>query len=95
MLQGFTKKVSALPEVKAVIIKGDRMTVVMDKAPAKTYIRITSLIDAINKKLFLGKPVTGVIKDDLDDREFQNMLRDTGIVYARDDIMLEAPGKNR
>ena len=32
MLQGFTKKVSALPEVKAVIIKGDQVTVVMDKA---------------------------------------------------------------
>jgi predicted Ser/Thr protein kinase len=90
MLQGFTKKVSALPEVKAVIIKGDQVTVIMDKARAKTYIRITSLIDAINKKLFLGKPVAGTIKDDLGEQEFQNMLRDTGIVYARDDIMLES-----
>jgi len=90
MLQGFTRKVSALPEVKAVIIKGDQVTVVMDKARAKTYIRITSLIDGINKKLFLGKPVAGTIKDDLGEREFQNMLRDTGIVYARDDVMLES-----
>jgi len=64
------------------------VTVVMDKAPAKTYIRITSLIDAINKRLYLGKPVAGTIKDDLGEREFQNLLRDTGIVYARDDIML-------
>jgi hypothetical protein len=62
----------------------------MDKARAKTYIRITSLIDAINKKLFLGKPVAGTIKDDLGEQEFQNMLRETGIVYARDDIMLES-----
>jgi len=95
MLQGFTKKVSALPEVKAVIIKGDQVTVVMDKARAKTYIRITSLIDGINQKLFVGRPITGTIKDDLGEQEFQNMLRDTGIVYARDDILLEAPRKNR
>jgi predicted Ser/Thr protein kinase len=95
MLQGFTKKVSAFPEVKAVIIKGEAVTVVMDKGPAKTYIRITSLIDGINRKLFLGKPVTASIKDDLGEREFQNMLRDTGIVYARDDMMFESPGEKR
>ena len=95
MLQGFTKKVSALPEVRAVIIKGDAVTVVMDKAQAKTYIRITSLIDEINKRLFLGRPVTGTIIDDLDEREFQKIVRDTGIVYARDDVILEASGKNK
>jgi len=86
MLQWLTRKISALPEVKAVIIKGDELTVVMDKAPAKTYIRITSLIDGRNKKLFLSKPIVGIIKDDLGEQEFQNMLRDTGIVYARDAV---------
>ncbi len=86
LLQGLTKKISALPEVKAVIIKGDQLTVVMDKAPAKAYIRISSLIDGINKKLILSKPIVGIIKDDLGEQEFQNMLRDTGIVYARDDM---------
>ena len=95
MLQGFAKKVSALPEVRAVIIRGDQVTVIMDKARAKTYIRITSLIDGINNKLYLGKPITGTIKDDLGDQEFQNLLRDTGVVYARDDIMLENPVKTR
>jgi len=86
LLQVLTKKISALPEVKAVIIKGDQLTVVMDKAPAKTYIRITSLIDGFNKKLLLSKPIVGIIKDNLGEQEFQNMLRDTGIVYARDNV---------
>ncbi len=56
MLASFTKKVSALPEVKAVVIREDEVTVVLEKAPAKTYIRITSLIETVNARLFFGRP---------------------------------------
>lgn len=93
MLAGFTRKVAAFREVKAVIIKDDAVTIVMDKAPAKTYIKIASLLDGLNRKLFLGKPVAATIKDDLDEKEFHSLLRDTGIVYARDDIAIAAPGE--
>ncbi len=92
MLAGFTKRVAAFREVKAVIIKDDTVTIVMDKAPAKTYIKITSLLDGLNRKLFLGKPVAAAIKDDLDEKEFHSLLRDTGIVYAREDFLPASPG---
>ena len=85
MLNAFAKKASALPDVRAIIVRTDQVTVVLDKAPAKTYIRITSLIDGINKKLFFGKPVTASIREDLSESEFHSLIRTPGVVYARDE----------
>ena len=47
--------IAAIPEVKAVAVKDDRVIVVVGKAPVKTSIRITGLIDSVNRKLFFGK----------------------------------------
>jgi len=84
-LKAFVKKVSALPEVRAIIIRGESVTVAIDKSPAKTYIRITSLLDEINEKRFLTKPITATIKDDLSDAEFHNLLKTGGVMYAREE----------
>jgi len=83
------KKISAFPEVKAVALKGDRVTVVIGKAPAKTYIRITSLIDSVNRRLFFGKDVTGEIRDDVPDKDLRTLLRQPGVTYVRDDVTLD------
>lgn len=89
ILAAVTKKISAFPEVMAVAIKGDRVTVVVAKAPAKTYIRITSLIDSANRRLFFGKDVTGEIRDDVADKDLRTLLRQPGVTYIRDDITLD------
>jgi serine/threonine protein kinase len=83
-LYAFAKKVSAFPEVRAIIIRNDLVTVILDHAPAKTYIRIRSLVDEINRKLFFAKPVEAVIRDDISEPEFHSLLRAPGVVYARD-----------
>jgi len=93
MVRDLTKKISALPEVKAVLVREDQVTVVLDRAPAKTYIHISSLIDSANSRLFFGKPFNVQIKDDLNDRETQRFVRQAGVVYARDDITLVPPGE--
>jgi tRNA A-37 threonylcarbamoyl transferase component Bud32 len=93
MLRRFSRKVAEFPAVRAVIVRGDIVTVIMDKAPAKTYIRITGLIDSINERRFFGKPVTAEIKDDLTDQEFQSLLRKPGVFYVRDDVMIEPARK--
>jgi tRNA A-37 threonylcarbamoyl transferase component Bud32 len=95
MISNFTKKVSALPEVKAVIVREDRVTVVLGDAPAKTYIHITSLIDSLNSRLLVGKRPATEIKDGLTDQELQRIIRQPGVVYVREDIALTpgAPGK--
>jgi tRNA A-37 threonylcarbamoyl transferase component Bud32 len=89
ILAAVTKKIAAFPEVRAVAIKGDRVTVVIGKAPAKTYIRITSLIDSVNRRLFFGKDVTGEIRDDVPDKELRTLLRQPGVTYVREDVKLD------
>ena len=87
LLAGFAKKASKIPSVKAVIIRQDRMTIVVDKAPASVYLRITSLVDEINGRFFVGKPVAAEIKSEMPEADFQNLLRQVGVVYVRDDVL--------
>jgi serine/threonine protein kinase len=89
LLADFGKKLAKIPEVKAVSVVEDRVIVVLDKAPAKTYIHINGQIEALNSRLFFGKPATLEIKDDLADAEFQKLIRQPGLVYVREDPALE------
>jgi hypothetical protein len=93
MAKALAKKISELPEVKAVLLREDQLIVVVEKAPAKAYIRISSLIDSANSRLLFGKPFTIQIKDELTDQETQRFVRQPGVVYARDDIALFPPGE--
>ncbi len=86
MLASFTRKISSDPSVKAVIFRNDEVTVITDKAQAKTYIRITSLIESINKRLFVGSPVSVSIRDNLADLEVRPLLQGPGILYVRGDL---------
>jgi len=86
MLKRFVAKISKFPDVRAISIQEDQITVLADKAQAKLYIRINSLIDSLNNKLYIGKHVEVAVRDDLAPEEFQSILRESGIVYVRDDI---------
>ena len=68
------------------------MTVVLDKAPAKVYIHISSLLDAVNAKLFYGKPLTVTIRDDMTDVELRSLIKQPGAAYVRDDVVFGPPG---
>jgi hypothetical protein len=88
MLKNLVSKVSRFEGVRAIRVKDDKITVVADKTQANLYIRVNSMVDNINKKLYIGRSVEAVVRDDLSPDEFQNMLRETNIVYVRDDIVL-------
>lgn len=88
LIAAFTKKAAKVPSVRAVFSGEDRMTVVMDKAPAKDYIRVSSLIEEMNAKLYVGKRVQAEILPDPEEGEFQVLLRKMGIVYAREGVVL-------
>ncbi len=90
MLKNLASKVSKFDGVSAIRIKDDKITVVADRIQANLYIRVNSMVDNLNKKLYVGKHVEAVVRDDLTSDEFQSMLRETNIVYVRDDIVLEA-----
>ncbi len=90
MLKRFTGKVSKFPEVRAIIVRGNQVTIIVDQAMAKTYIRVNSLIDSVNKKLYFGSPVEAAVRDDLSSDEFQQVLRGPGVVYIRDDVVMKS-----
>jgi hypothetical protein len=90
MLKRFTSKISKFPEVKAVIRRDDHITVVVEEAKAKTYIRINSLVDMVNKKLYLGKNIEASVRDDLSPDEFQHLLRGPSVTYIRDDVVFKS-----
>jgi Flp pilus assembly protein TadB len=90
MLKRFTKEISKFPDVRAIIVRGDQVTVVVDQAKAKLYLRVNSLIDLVNKKLYFGGHVEAAVRDDLSSDEFQRMLREPRVIYVRDDVILKS-----
>ena len=91
MLKRFTLKAAAMPSVRAITIRDDRVTVIAEKAPASLYIALNTLIDEINAKLVFGKPVSLAIRDELGSDEFQRILGETGVVYVRADVTAVKP----
>ncbi len=87
LLAAFAKKMAKFPEVRLVAIRENRVTVVLDKAPAKVYIRITALIEELNQRLFVGRDVTAEVKSEIPETEVQTMLRQVGVVYAREEAL--------
>ena len=92
MVHAFVKKAAAFPEVRAVFVRDDQVTVVMDRAPAKTYVKINGLIDAINDKVHFGASVKVSLRDDLAEADVQVLLRTSSLAYGRDDAL---PGFRR
>jgi len=89
MLKRFTAKISKFSEVQAIIRRDDHITIIVDVAKAKTYIRINSLVDMVNKKLYFGKNIEASVRDDLSPDEFQHLLRRPSVTYVRDDVVLK------
>ena len=85
MIAAFTKKVAKFPEVRLVTVREDRVIVAVDKAPAKVYIRITALVDELNRSLFFGKDIKAEIKTEIPESEARTMLTQMGVVYAREE----------
>ncbi len=89
LIAAFAKNISKLPSVLAVVVRGDEITIVVNKAPASVYLRVTGLVEAMNGKLFFGKPVSAEIKSDLPADEVRALVKQFGVVYLRNDLMAE------
>ena len=89
LLAEFSKKISKLPEVKAVVIREDRVTVVLDKAPAKTYLHINSQIESLNSSCFSASRRSSRSRTTSPSAEIQKFIRQPGVVYVSDDITFE------
>ena len=81
----FLSKARRLHEVRLVAVDGMKLTVVTDKALAKTYVRLHAEVDAINRAMFLGDPFTLVVRDDAGPDEVRALLAGPGVLYVRDE----------
>lgn len=82
-------KVSRFPEVSAILVRGSVITVVVEQARAGLYIRLNSLLEAANQKLFYGDPLEVAVRDDLTLDELQGLLREPGVCYVREGLLPE------
>ena len=89
MLKSLVSKIAKFEDVRAVRIQGDKIIIAVDKAPAKLYLRVNSLVEEVNRRLYFAKAVEAAVRDDMTTDEFQEMLRGSNIVYVRDDIVLK------
>jgi hypothetical protein len=81
----FVRKASKMAEVRLVTLDGMRLTLVADRAQAKTYVRANALLDAINASMFFGEAFTLVVRDGATPEEERSLLSGSGILYVRDD----------
>jgi serine/threonine protein kinase len=86
LLKKFTAKMSKYPGVSLIHRKEDLVTVFVDQAQAKLYIRANDLIEEINGKLFFGKHMEVAIQDEFSDDEFMEVLRSPGVLFVREDV---------
>jgi predicted Ser/Thr protein kinase len=87
VLRKLAQKLKRIPEVRVVAFEGQRVTVVVDKAVAHTYLRVHVLLEATNAKLFWGRPFTAVVRDDLDAPQTRALFAGSGVLYVRKDVL--------
>jgi hypothetical protein len=85
LLKRFVAKVRKMPEVQMVSVSGTEVTVVADKALAKTYVRVNALIDTVNTQMFFGDPFTVNVREALSAEEARALLSGSGVLFVREE----------
>jgi tRNA A-37 threonylcarbamoyl transferase component Bud32 len=88
----FVRKAGRMPEVRLVTLDGMRLTLVADRAQAKTYVRANALLDSINASMFYGEAFTLVVRDGASAEEERALLAGSGVLYVRDDAVARPVG---
>ena len=91
MIKQFVKKVSRIPEVRVITLRENLISVYVHSPNASLYIRLNSLMDTINRKLFYGEPMELVVRDDASDEELNSILREPGVRFVQEGVIGEKP----
>ncbi len=86
LLAGFVNRIKAMEEVRAVTVARQRVTIVVDRRLARTYLRAHTLIDGVNARLFFGEPFSVEVRDDLSPEETRTLFG-SGLLYVRKDVL--------
>jgi Protein kinase domain len=87
LLRKFASRVRRLPEVRVLTYEGTRVTVLVDKALAKTYLRVNTLIEQTNSSMFWGEPFTVSVRDNPTPEETRSLFSGSGVLYVRQDVL--------
>jgi uncharacterized membrane protein len=90
LLRRFSIRAQKLTEVSVVAVQGQQVTVIADRAVARTYVRINAAMETINSKMFFGEPFSVVVRDGLSPESVREVLSGPGVVYVRPDLLEEA-----
>jgi hypothetical protein len=90
LMRRFAAKIQKLEEIRLITVVGQEVTVVADRALAKTYVRVNAAMDTINSKMFFGDPFTVSLRDHVSPEDERGLLSGSGVVFVREDV-LEAP----
>ncbi len=85
-LKRFASRIGRFPEVRLITCQQRNITVVVDRMQAKIYLRVNSMVESMNRKLFIGDPIAVSVRDDVPQEEVRRMLQQPGILYIRDDV---------
>jgi hypothetical protein len=89
LLKRFTEKVRKVPGVRMVFCRERQVTVVVDQAVARTYLRVNAQLERMNGKWFPGERFTVKVRDDLDGGELRALLSASGVLFVREDLLDE------
>ena len=89
-VKALASKVKRFPEVRVVAFDGNRVTVVVDRAVANTYVRIHAYADRINSRMFFGEPIVAAVRDSVSPEEMKALLEGPGVLFVRGDVLGEA-----
>jgi len=89
LLRRFTAKARKMSEVRIVALHGQEVIVVVDRAMAKTYVRLNALMDKVNEKRFFGEPFSVTVRDGLSPDEQRSLLQGSGVLHVREDVLGE------
>jgi hypothetical protein len=86
LMKRFASRLARMPEVRFVAFQQSRATVVVDRMQAKVYMRANSMMEAVNRKWFHGRPLQLSLRDDVSPEEYRRLLAEPGVLYVREDV---------
>jgi serine/threonine protein kinase len=86
LMKRFASRLARMPEVCFVTFQKNRATVVVDRMQAKVYMRANSMMEAVNRKWFHGRPLQLSLRDDVAPEEYRRLLAEPGVLYVREDV---------
>jgi len=90
LMKRFGEKVSKMEGVRIIAREGTRVSVVVDRAVANTYVRVNALMEQVNGRMFYGEPFDVTVRDGLAREEELELLRGPGVIFVRPDVVVES-----